>query len=54
MDFSGPFSGSNHQFMVKGDITIRIPNSHQSDIGKGLLSRILRQAEISKEQWEKL
>jgi len=40
--------------MVRGDISIRVPNPHQSDIGKELLVRILRQAGISREDWEKL
>ena len=52
--FKGPYSGGKHQFMVKGDITLRIPNPHKSDIGKELLSRILRQAHISKNDWERL
>jgi len=52
--FEGPFSGTRHQFMVKGLITIRIPNPHRSDIGKELLARILHQAAIKKEDWEKL
>ena len=54
LGFDGPFSGARHQFMVNGDITIRIPNPHQSDIGKELLSRILRQAGIDRADWEKL
>jgi len=40
--------------MLKGDITIRVPNPHQADIGKELLARILRQAGISKDDWEEL
>jgi predicted RNA binding protein YcfA (HicA-like mRNA interferase family) len=40
--------------MVKNSITIRVPNPHQKDIGKELLSRILRQAGIDKKEWEKL
>jgi predicted RNA binding protein YcfA (HicA-like mRNA interferase family) len=52
--FEGPYSGGRHQFMIKGDSTLRIPNPHQSDIGKSLLIRILRQANISKDAWEKL
>jgi predicted RNA binding protein YcfA (HicA-like mRNA interferase family) len=52
--FAGPYSGGRHQFMIKGDITLRIPNPHQSDIGKELLMRILRQAGIDKNEWEKL
>ena len=49
--FDGPYSGGKHQFMVKQRITIRIPNPHKGDISKSLLSRILRQAKISKQEW---
>ena len=52
--FEGPFSGGRHQFMIKDDITVRIPNPHERDIGRDLLKRILRQAKISKAKWEKL
>jgi predicted RNA binding protein YcfA (HicA-like mRNA interferase family) len=51
--FEGPYSGGRHQFMIKGNLTLRIPNPHQTDIGKELLARILRQAGRSKEEWEK-
>jgi predicted RNA binding protein YcfA (HicA-like mRNA interferase family) len=52
LNFEGPYSGGKHQFMVKGNITLRLPNPHQSDIGKDLLARILRQAGITIEEWE--
>jgi len=52
--FTGPYSGGKHQFMLKDDITLRLPNPHQADIGKELLSRILRQAHIDRDSWEKL
>ncbi|CAN2040888.1 Type II toxin-antitoxin system HicA family toxin [Candidatus Magnetomoraceae bacterium gMMP-15] len=54
LKFKGPYSGGKHQFMIKGDITIQIPNPHKADIGKELLKRILRRAKISKNIWEKL
>ncbi len=54
LGFKGPYSAGKHQFMVKGDITIGIPNPHQRDIGRELLRRILRQAGISRDDWEKL
>ena len=54
LDFIGPYSGGKHQFMVKGDLRIMIPNPHKKDIGKNLLKLILKEAEISKETWEKL
>jgi len=52
--FEGPFSGGRHQFMAKGNITIRLPNPHAADIGREFLARILRQAQISREDWERL
>ena len=51
--FDGPYSGGKHPFMVKGDLTLTIPNPHRKDIGKEFLNRILRQAGISKEEWER-
>ncbi|NQT52545.1 type II toxin-antitoxin system HicA family toxin [bacterium] len=54
LGFEGPFSGGKHQFVVKGDVTLRVPDPHQSDIGRDLLARILRQAGISRQEWEAL
>lgn len=54
LGFEGPYSGRKHQFMVRGEITLRLPNPHRGDIGKELLSRILRQAKINRDAWEKL
>jgi len=54
LGFDGPYSGGKHQFMVKEHLRVRIPNPHQSDIGKNLLTRILREAGIDREEWEKL
>jgi predicted RNA binding protein YcfA (HicA-like mRNA interferase family) len=52
--FDGPYSGGRHPFMIKGDHTITIPNPHHKDIEKQLLSKILKQAGIGREVWEKL
>ncbi|MFH1921040.1 MAG: type II toxin-antitoxin system HicA family toxin [Planctomycetota bacterium] len=52
--FDGPYSGGKHPFMIKGDLTLTLPNPHQGDIGRELLIRILRQGGISREEWEKL
>jgi predicted RNA binding protein YcfA (HicA-like mRNA interferase family) len=54
LDFEGPYSGGKHQFMIKGDITLHIPNPHQGDIGRELLGRILKQANISREDWKNI
>jgi hypothetical protein len=52
--FDGPYSGGKHQFMIRESITLRIPNPHQGDISEDLLVRILKQAGISRREWEKL
>ncbi len=52
--FDGPYSGGKHPFMLKGDLTLTVPNPHHGDIGRELLTRILRQAGISREEWETL
>jgi predicted RNA binding protein YcfA (HicA-like mRNA interferase family) len=52
--FDGPYSGGKHPFKVKGDLALTIPNPHHKDIGREFLARILRQAGVTKEEWEKL
>ena len=52
--FEGPYSGGKHEFMIRGNDTIRVPNPHHGDVGMELLSRILRQAGITKDEWEVL
>jgi len=52
--FEGPFAGGKHAFMVRGNLTLSIPNPHRGDIGRDLLSRILRQAGVSREEWNRL
>ena len=54
LGFSGPFAGGKHPIMMRGNHTAIIPNPHQGDIGKELLSRILKQADIPIEEWERL
>jgi hypothetical protein len=54
LDFDGSYSGGNHRYMMRGNVTVRIPNPHQGDIGESLLIRILKQAHVDKAEWEKL
>ena len=53
LGFDGPYSGGRHLFMIKGDLKIRIPNPHGSDISAALVSEILRQAGISVVDWKR-
>ena len=54
MGFVGPESGGKHQFMLKNGLKLVIPNPHEGEISIGLLSRLLKQANISRQEWEKL
>jgi predicted RNA binding protein YcfA (HicA-like mRNA interferase family) len=52
--FEGPFAGGKHEFLTKGELRLILPNPHQSEISKDLLARLLKQAQISREEWERL
>ena len=52
--FSEMKGGRSHDIMRRDDVTVRLPNPHGSVISKDLLSRLLRQAGISREEWERL
>jgi hypothetical protein len=52
--FAGPDPGGSHEYMHKGMLRVRLPNPHRHDSSKKLLAQILREAEISREEWEKL
>jgi predicted RNA binding protein YcfA (HicA-like mRNA interferase family) len=54
LGFAGPYAGGNHQFLVRGQVRLTLPNPHQDDISRDLLVRILRQAGIDREEWERL
>ncbi len=54
LGFDGPYSGGRHLFMAKNKLKIHIPNPHRGDISKYLVAEILRQADISFEDWENI
>lgn len=51
LGYEGPFQTGKHPFMIKGEFCLTIPNPHTDPIGKELLSRILKQAKISYDEW---
>ena len=52
LGFEGPFLSRPHPyFMRRDDLTVDLPNPHKKDIGVGLLKKILKQAEVSREGW---
>ncbi len=54
LGFSDPKSGGNHQYMIKGQLKLFIPNPHRGEISKSLLALILHQANITKDEWENI
>ena len=54
LGYSGPYAGGRHEFMLRGTESVTIPNPHGRDIGPNLLARLLRQAGISRAEWETL
>lgn len=52
--FEGPLAGGKHEFMVKGARRLILPNPHRGEIGRDLLVRLLRQAGLEREEWERL
>ena len=55
LGFDGPHSGTGDhpEFMRHGKHKIKIPNPHAGDIDVSLLSRILRENGIKKDEWTK-
>lgn len=52
LGWEGPKSGKRHELMVKGKQKVWIPNPHKhKDIGIDLLSEILKEAGISRNEW---
>ena len=51
LGFDGPFAGGKHPQMRRGNVTLIIPNEHAGDIGPGFLSRLLRQAGVTRAEW---
>ena len=51
LGFSGPYAGGKHPQMKRGTLTLIIPNEHEGDISPGFLSRLLKQAGVSREEW---
>ena len=51
LGWDGPFSGGKHQFMVRGAMKLPIPNPHGGVLGVGIVSEILKETGISREEW---
>jgi predicted RNA binding protein YcfA (HicA-like mRNA interferase family) len=54
LGFEGPYLGGRHEFMLRGDRRLILPGSHRGDLSVDLLVRLLRQAGITREEWQSL
>lgn len=52
LGFGGPYTGGRHEFMLRGDLRLILPNPHRGDISVDLLFRLLQQAGITREEWQ--
>lgn len=52
--FSDSRPGGNHEYMRRERTRVNLPNPHKGDISQALLQRILKEAGISREEWEAL
>lgn len=51
LGFEGPYAGGRHEFMVRGPVRLVLPNPHRQAISADLLTRLLRQAGVTREEW---
>lgn len=49
LGFTGPYSGTRHQYMEKETQRVFIPNPHGKDIGVPLLKQIMKQINIDRD-----
>lgn len=54
LGFTGPYAGKRHQFMQRDSLKVHIPNPHEGDISVSLLLKLLKQADITRKEWEAL
>jgi hypothetical protein len=54
LGFRLPISGAKHQFMLKGNRKVFIPNPHMGANSTGLFAKILKHAGVSHREWENL
>jgi len=52
LGFAGPFAGGKHGILKRGSYRFPIPNPHRAEIGTAKLAELLKEAGISREEWE--
>ncbi|MCB0002329.1 MAG: type II toxin-antitoxin system HicA family toxin [Anaerolineae bacterium] len=52
LGFDGPYSGGRHEFMLHDTRRLILPNPHRHDISPSLLTRLLKQAGVTRTDWD--
>ncbi len=52
LGFEGPYTGGRHEFMLREQRRLTLPNPHRREVSADLLARLLRQADVTREEWE--
>lgn len=52
LGFEGPYSGGRHEFLLRADRRLIVPNPHRGDISVDLLVRLLDEAGVTRQEWE--
>ena len=52
LGFEGPRTRSDHQYMSRGKLKVKIPNPHGSQLSIGFIRQLLREAGITPEEWD--
>ena len=53
LGWDGPHPGRKHATMRKGKRKLTIPNTHSGDISKALIGELLKQAGVSRAEWNR-
>jgi predicted RNA binding protein YcfA (HicA-like mRNA interferase family) len=52
LGWQGPYQRGKHPFFVKDSRRLTIPNPHDGEVDWSLMKRILKQADVTPQQWE--
>lgn len=52
--WEGEYQEGKHPFVVKLGVRVTIPNPHRGDLDWSLVKRILKDARIDPDEWERL
>jgi predicted RNA binding protein YcfA (HicA-like mRNA interferase family) len=51
LGWEGPYPGGKHEFMIYGAMKLPVPNPHGGVLSVGMVSEILKETGISREEW---